>query len=1762
MWLPLILFVLAVDTIAADYDHGWKAGNEYIFLVRGRTLTGLDQLEAQYTGILTKGLLTIQAKDPNTLRAKLSKGQYASIHKSLPEGWDTEIPDQQLELQEIPLSFKPFEIKLKHGVIRDLIVEKDVPTWEVNILKSVVSQLQIDTFGENAKRTTSTQVPVGDEPYAAFKAMEDSVAGKCEVQYDITPLPDYVLQDKPELVPRPELRGDGHHIDIMKTKNFSRCDQRMGYHFGITPQSNWQPGSNNNGRYLTKSSTSRIVISGSLKSFTIQSSVTTNLMFVNPRLYDEQIGTVVSVMNLTLVNARPISEPLPLPQNPESTGNLVYTYNNPFSDSPHRRAGRPNAHSHSRSSKDRSDSSSEEESRHEHFRHESHSSSSEEDSFWQPRPKLDEAPENPLLPYFVGNAGKAIGKSGKINIVDASRELVEQMAVELEDPSSMPAQDTLEKFMILSGLIRTMSRKQIEEFEKGVHPAWNEVEFSTKPKREKKNAWTIFRDAVTQAGTGPALLTIKDWIERGVIEAAEAVDVIAQLSKTARTPTAEYVEALFELATKPEVKKQEMLHSTAILTFAILVRQSQICNRSLHSRYPVHSFGHMVSKHDRTVLEKYIPYLSEQLHQAVKDEDSPRIQTYAFALGDIAHPNILAIFEPYLEGKHPVTTFQRTVMVASLSKLAEMNPKLARSVLYKIYLNTLEAHEVRCMAVYLLMKTDPPLSMLQRMAEFTNYDANKHVNSAVRTTILWLSELKRPETSSLSAKAAAAKNLLSEVEYDDQYSQGYLTDDIMQNRNLAYTFVANYIGSEDSPFLKALYMGLHTSYSGLKLPPLEFGFMLSSIKALADSLFPSKEVDHSAKMATEKIAEILNIVPEAPIKLEGNMFANSFYGSKFFAFDKHTFERIPESMMHHLAALQEGRYVNDNKFLNYEVIQSFPTETGFPFVTSVSVPVLIKSDGALKMNAGPTISTKADMRVAFAEKFQGRIGFVVPFEHQHYMAGIDMNFQTYLPASFEVGLNAQEKKFEVKVWPIKGESNARVLHMSVVPYTSKYDISSLRPVQSQKNTHKVHTRKPDSITENFPLKSSKLFKMEMEADDLDDNMVPSLDTEDPIGQLIFPWSSDDSKYRKIDIYMNLDLDHKQPVKLSASFVGKDVEESSENSKDWKPKATAVRPKDNKPDSEDRKKEFLKEAAKGIQHPRSHVLDVQLEVPGKYHQQHTLSLAWATSNIEDKYRSLFYWNVYIPEYEISYEVCAAGQARMPQISPLLSYDDATKMERTFDGDVEIRYGETCLDDGQIRITAKQSQSEEFKKKVQESVIAKKCKEEMKHGNKALSACKKARADMLTFDDIEVSLELDSKTLMTLANKAVHMAKDMAHPNVETDTSSPRNYGKNNIDMQIKLTDDLKTADIRVFTSDMDVTFPSVDLEGPSMPSTSDDMNVRTLDNEDAASCVLDHNQAETFDDKSYPLKLGKCWHVVMTTYPKRNADKNEEFVRIPRDMRVTVLAREIGDNKKEVKMKLGDKEVRFGSHGAKLEALVDGKKVDCSNGKTYREVTEKDVEFEILEYEDKSIRLISDKYDIDVVYDGERIQTMASDKYRNSVRGICGNYDGESENDFMAPKNCLLKKPEEFLASYALTKEDECEGPSLENARKADKFFCAKREYRTSNVISDREAGRSPSEGNNWGYHRSQSQEGKRCMSYKTRMTSSSNEICFTTRPVPFCAPGCSATETKNKEYPYHCVPDNESSRQMKKRVEEGATPDLSQKPVSFSRAINVPLHCA
>lgn len=315
-----------------------------------------------------------------------------------------------------------------------------------------------------------------------------------------------------------------------------------------------------------------MVLSGNLKRFTIQSSVMKSNIFVKPRGQDSAIGTVSSKVNLTLVERHNASEPMQLRTTSNqlvSTGNLVYMFNNPFSQSEGVRPRQPSVSLNSQqaqSSESSSSSSSSSEETHKSPKtfgqnnqqddSSSSSSSSEEvnDNSLQPTPRLNEAPNNPFLPLFIGINGKSIHSSDKTDAVQLAASLAIQVVEGVQDPNVQEPDQTLEKFTMLQNLLRTMNTKQLIEVEQHV------LELS---KQNAKSVWWanikgILYQIITQIGTGPALEYIKKLIENKMLESLDAAFIVSRIPKTCLTPTPQYVRAFYvSIRTiKSKIKKE------------------------------------------------------------------------------------------------------------------------------------------------------------------------------------------------------------------------------------------------------------------------------------------------------------------------------------------------------------------------------------------------------------------------------------------------------------------------------------------------------------------------------------------------------------------------------------------------------------------------------------------------------------------------------------------------------------------------------------------------------------------------------------------------------------------------------------------------------------------------------------------------------------------------------------------------------------------------------------------------------------------------------------------------------------------------------------------------------------------------------------------------------------------------------------------------------------------------------------------------------
>lgn len=171
------------------------------------------------------------------------------------------------------------------------------------------------------------------------------------------------------------------------------------------------------------------------------------------------------------------------------------------------------------------------------------------------------------------------------------------------------------------------------------------------------------------------------------------------------------------------------------MAFTQLAHKAFVNQAPIHKTYPLSAFRGQKTKKEEPVEQIYLSYFAHQLKEAVSVSDSNKIRTMIVALGNLAHPRILNVFTPYLEDVKLLTPFQRLTIVTALQKVSEVFPKCVLPLLYRIYRNTDEATEMRVAAVLQIMSSNPPARLLQRMAQFTNYDEDTQVISVVQSAI-------------------------------------------------------------------------------------------------------------------------------------------------------------------------------------------------------------------------------------------------------------------------------------------------------------------------------------------------------------------------------------------------------------------------------------------------------------------------------------------------------------------------------------------------------------------------------------------------------------------------------------------------------------------------------------------------------------------------------------------------------------------------------------------------------------------------------------------------------------------------------------------------------------------------------------------------------------------------------------------------------------------------------------------------------------------
>ncbi|KAL0267736.1 UNVERIFIED_CONTAM: hypothetical protein PYX00_009919 [Menopon gallinae] len=1770
MWTRLAFLLVALAAASAEY--GWKSGQEYTYQVTSKTITGLNSAP-QYTGLVVKAKLVVQASSEQELIAVIDHAEKSQIHAHLQKGHEFEIPKEILQYQPFTLTKQPFIIRLKEGIIDELVISKEVPIWEVNVIKSIVSQLQVDTQGKRIIRSKMNMVPQNEnEVTAVYKIMEDTVEGECEVLYDITPLPKYILQRRPYLAPLYQTVKEENMINIVKTKNFTNCNHRPGYHYGITGMTHWEPTANKMGSFLSRSSVGRVVLSGNLRQYTIHSSETTNIVTLTPELNNNnEKGTVLSRVNLTLMSVGPAKQQVEQPTHAQTIKNLVYNYNHPNSNDREARNKwdqqneLPRSQSRSRFGR----SINEETTYGRKSSHDSDESISAEE-WHQETPTLTSAPQNPFLPYFVGCEGHSIQHCQNVNVNQVVKKLSEQIGTQLQEPSHIPQINTLERFSILVRTIRTMS---VEQLHQASEELWVKESDNTGAQKPGRSYWMAFRDAVAQAGTGPALVIIKEWILTDKIHREEAAQIVASLAESTMHPTSEYMKQFFELVQDQKVMQQEYLNTSAIYTFTKLVRMAQVDRKSIHNRYPVHAFGRFTPADDRVVAEEYIPYFGSKLQQAVQEQDSPKIQVYIRALGNMAHPKILAIFEPYLEGELPMTDFQRTLIIVSLNDLSRTHPRIARSVLYKTFSNIGEIHQVRVAAV-------PPVNMLQRLAQYSHDDPSIQVRSAIKSAIESAALLKNPVNNQLRRNAQAAVDMLTPKVYGIQYSRKNITDFVLKGLNVAYTDDLSYIGSEDSIFPSSIFYGLRSELQGYRRKYIKFGAMVSSIQDLVDFFDNTFSVNEGSsqeqtgkdhEFTYDKVTKMLNVEHEHMKQIEGSLLYRLAGAERYFTFDNHTMESLMEKLIQLPYTLGVGYAPVYQKLYNSHSIQiGFPTATGLPFVYTLENPRLLYGKGKIQLRTDNQKSTGSKSQLAEMVKFggainvhgvytsrmQSKIGFVTPFEHQYYLAGIQEEHQINIPVRMEVDVNLNENQVKLQVQPLEKSGNLNIFEYNTQQYTSVMNIPEFKPVVEGSNTKKINLRQPYKYQRTIGDKEGLGVHVEIETQKRHLNLewktlAMILSRHDIISPFVFPTAGEHMENTHITVSLNKDA--------AKSFVLNFGVHVTRNTKSGQ---KVVGPAKQSPAMQ----HIVGEIQKGIPAPQAVVVGLDLEVTGQKNIQYSTAIGYGHSPVAEEKKFMVQYQKTGGQWP--YELCFDLNTKMPFVPET---DLIKAVQNQPQGQVSgvLRFGEQgCQSGAHITLAGKFERTKERVEYLKKLPQVQTCRDEMKNDNKLLSGCTNATFNANLLDRYIFTVKYDKVPVVAknITYQVYSFLRHWGFTYLTEKLTGPQTTPENKIDIDVQFSPDLKSVNTHLVTPIGVANFKNIRVNKyfrsalvlhPTW-SVVRRFGWSSLRQQYDAFCSVDKTMTKTFDNVTYPMHLTNHWIPVFVSVPK--IDQENHLVGVHK---VAVLTKEISGNAKEVLIHTIGNGNEFnvviqikpaGSENAQV--VVNGQEVKIQKQHPYEYFDQKgNLIVRAYVLTTGEVKFVFPECDFELLYGVSRLRVVAGQTYKNRVLGLCGDYNGE-RFDYVTPKGKYLRDPEEFVASWVLSNE----GSYAQLKERVEKNAVRKTVILTG-VVSDQDAGRTDKRGRQYtqeqqlrGYYDSSSSSSResgenevQCMTQRIMVVEREGKHCFSTEPQPSCKNGCQVEQTTPMTARFVCVNKTQTSAHWAQMVTRGAKPNLSDK---------------
>jgi len=1569
------------------------------------------------------------------------------------------------------------------------------------------------------------QLPGADmSPF--WKKMEQGIEGKCENTYQILELPEYLIHEYEHEMLKPELCQGKKFYQIIKTRDITNCLDRSVF---VSGKAHAKCLLGNCDKVNTKSSLTRYFGCGqSTESVELQSMIGEGELQQNVLAFNTEPVITGTQQVLKLLEVAPITTVLPKIDVPRILKNLFYEFPKPVNTQI--------------------------------------TNNVEQGDYYKA------LTSDPVSQVFLPAGSFENSKKGKMinKLVDKLVVIAQQLS-EVENFGKKEVPSQLKSLKTVVSVLTTAD----------LNVAYSKIQGLTLPKETKETARTLLVDTVSMAGTSPALMFVKEIIETKQVTDTEALVLIATLAHNIKTPTTDLIDQLFELIKSPAVTGSPVLKYHAHLVFATILRKACLSD-SLEQVFPEYVFGEMCSPNHIKIKQVFIPYLVKDLKDA---QDAMKQMGAITVLGVLGHESTLPLLLEYIEGKSfSFTPAVRSLAIYCLDSSTPKYKNLLLPVYTSIIHNPSEQRGIRIAALSMLLKMQPEIVHLQRLAVATWFEKDVEMHKFIYYSLRSLSHIKLvnlPEGSHLKdlcMKAQTVLPLAKPVAGIISSTFATYVSGVISNLNVGYQMMSTLVPVATN---QHFYHRMELFLKQVHTTPLEFAINIRGVSSLLGDLANSFSHETSSYLEQihpewKNIIQKLQISPSSDTPFEAALwaklnndiqfvFVSNFKGTDIVK------DKIVQSLKEPSKLFDQvckKTPLNLNKVMEVLPYQALiPSDLGLPIIVETQATYLVSLKGEIDVDC-----SKASVAIKIAKKaavtYSGYVGTVSPFTGELIAAGMNEHRAVNVPIQASIDFIPVDGSIKIALKQIDDITPTTkaidVHHYHMMPFTAIKPVvfADMTPVVLHENTKILRSI---AKRKNFEAKFGEIvgldmyFKIDTESDLYDYKaMIDAWASYEynPMVASLFSFTQTAIKsngmptgrFHEYSFILNPEksVTKAAEMKIKVSLASKKKSDERQGSVFMMQSANL---QTNSP-----QELSLKECINNLKSEQSIATNIFLtaKLIGSNPMTYTYSvtLGHGTSNLDQK------WNLHM-ETDAGHlafrKICINGAMKAPIIP---------------NSDVKFKYfnhigfGQTC-DEYFVNIDGTSSVGEKQKQYSRSSVDAKKCDkmtiesqimlQQIRALDQGLSKKSLQKKYAKIVDQQLQVCETKNDQKHALDETVIDITTSDVLPDFVKEYGRLVNSGlkiflfeyiaqlpvyKQSKKIQVKLNFNQKLNTMTMLVqSPVDVmlyknirlpmylhgVLPLIATKNP-LEQSYKALSSSALH----GKCILGQGYIQTFDKKTYSYQVDNCQHVLSADCSKKHSH--------------SILVREVS-GQKQVVIYHGLSKISFTPSYSTYTLEVDGEEVKMVlNKQVY--INSKDAKsiYSVILNGDNS--LVLETPSARITHTGNEViveeKSILAD---GSHCGLCGDYNNDIQADIKSPKGCIYKSQHVTALSYRINSSQ-----------------CRLSSQQQELLLSEQQ----------------------KCVQYKVQRTPVSNlyksfgsssvkrhsfiyqgdKLCISQQPLVQCVQGSFPQALTTKSVKFVCLPKGRVSKLYADRVERGESPqELKQQPVAFQSQVTYPISC-